>query len=98
MRNNKYIPVYGEPYDKIEVKSSISPTRTYSIRFGEVTWSDSIGTVLSIYIVVEYNGIPQMYERPIIPHYLLEPDENGVSDFVKVHKAMEEIARRNKLM
>ena len=98
MKNNKDIPVYGESYDKIVVKSSISSTRTYSVRFGEVTWNERIGTVLAIYIVIEYNGIPQMFYNPIIPHFLVEPDSNGVSDFINVLRAMEEMARRNNLM
>ncbi len=98
MSDNKDILVYGEPYDVIEVKSSISSTRTYSIRFGEVTWNESIDTVLAVYIVVEYNGKPQMYYKPIIPHFLVEPDSNKESDFIRVVRAMEEMAQRHKLM
>ena len=98
MHNKQETVVYGAVHDEIKVKSSISKTRTYSVRLGEVTWNNDIGTKLSIYTVVEYNDVPQMFVRPIIPHYLVEPDNEGTSDFIRILEAMTEIGRRNKLM
>lgn len=96
--SNKGNPVYGKVYDEIKVKSSISTKRAYLVRLGEVTWDDDIGTVLAIYVCIEYEGTPQIYYRSIIPHFLVEPDENKESDFSKVYKAMGEIAQRNNLI
>jgi hypothetical protein len=39
-----------------------------------------------------------MFVRPIIPHYLVESDNEGTSDFIRILEAMTEIGRRNKLM
>lgn len=98
MSSQNGVDVYGKIKDEIEVESSFSPSRTYSVRYGEVTWTESIGTMPSIYVVVKYNGIEQTRKRPVIPHYLTEPGVDGLSDFVKVHRAMEELARRNNLI
>lgn len=91
------IPVYGQVFDQITVDSSISSKRKYSIRLGEVRWNDEAGKAIAVYIVVEYDGIPQMYERPVIPHFLVELDKSGESDLSKILKGLNEIRKRNNL-
>lgn len=83
----------GNVYDEIEVCSTAGKYRTYLVRLGDVSWDRNRNYVPTIYILVKYNGIIQ-YDIP--PHFLLEPDKDGISDFEKIEKALKQLKDRNK--
>lgn len=91
--NNKKGVVYGQVIDEIKVQSMHSPTTSYVIRLGNVSWARNGEFRPSIYVLMEYKGYVKKESNP--PHYMVEPDENGISDITKVINAMEELKKRH---
>lgn len=87
--------VYMESVDEIIVPSTAGKYRTYSVRVGEVCWNKNGDFSPAVYVVVKYNGVEQ-YDIP--PHFLLEPDSEGHSDFEKVMQAMQILKKRHGLI
>lgn len=87
--------VYGEIYDEIKVQSMHSSTTKYVVRCGNVSWGKDGNFKPVIYVLMEYRGYIETYTNP--PHYMIEPDESGISDITKVINAMEELKKRFKV-
>lgn len=87
--------VYGKTihYEK-RIKSTFNKSRTYIIKLGDVSWKKNGDFTPAVYVLVEYNGIEQ---KTINPHFLIEPDENGLSDLTRILEAMSEIKQKFKI-
>lgn len=84
--------VYGDVLDEIKVLSMHSPTTYYVIRCGYVSWGKNDDFKPVIYVLMEYKGYLEKHTNP--PHYMIEPDKDGVSDVTKVINAIEELKKR----
>lgn len=86
--------VYCEVLKEYKVPSFEDKNAVYLVRYGYVDWYKDGNKRLAVYILMRYKGRIK-YINPA--HLLVEKDEYGRSDFVRVMKAMSMISREFKL-
>lgn len=82
--------VYCEVLKEYKVPSSYDEKAIYLVRYGYVDWYRDGNKRLAIYVLMQYNGRIK-YINP--PHLLVEEDGTGRSDFTRVMKMINMIAR-----
>lgn len=87
--------VYGTNiYFEKRIKSTASKSRSYVVKLGDVSWGKDGNFIPAVYVLVEYSGVEQ---KTINPHILIDPSEDGMSDFTKILEVMKEIKERFKI-
>ncbi|MBB6215064.1 hypothetical protein HNQ80_001153 [Anaerosolibacter carboniphilus] len=90
--NNKGSVVYGEVFQEICIQSMHSPTTKYVVRCGNVSWGKNGHFKPAIYVLMKYKNYIEKHTNP--PHYMIEPDNNGISDVTKVIDAIQELKQK----
>jgi hypothetical protein len=78
--------VYDNPVKFIRLPASHGPNVNYLVCYGTVSWRGNVQT--AVYVLMEYNGVPN---TKVPPHITTNINENGSTELENVLSAIKSL-------